>query len=170
MAVGAARAAGARAAVEQTLHLTTHSARRPARRDRNIGRNRKEEEAVMTDAYICDFARTPFGRYAGSLKDVRTDDLAAHPLRVLRERNSRVDWAALDDCYMGCANQAGEDNRNVARMATLLAGFPVEVPGATVNRLCGSGLDAVGTAARPSRRSEERGVGTEWVGKINSGG
>src|SRR3546814_1081988 len=118
-------------------------ARRPARRDRNIGRNRKEEEAVMTDAYICDFARTPFGRYAGSLKDVRTDDLAAHPLRVLRERNSRVDWAALDDCYMGCANQAGEDNRNVARMATLLAGFPVEVPGATVNRLCGSGLDAV---------------------------
>ena len=76
----------------------------------------------MTDAYICDFARTPIGRYAGALKDVRADDLAAHPLRVLRERNAQVDWAALDDCYMGCANQAGEDNRNVARMATLLAG------------------------------------------------
>jgi len=108
----------------------------------------------MTDAYICDFARTPIGRYAGALKDVRADDLAAHPLRVLRERNAQVDWAALDDCYMGCANQAGEDNRNVARMATLLAGFPVEVPGATVNRLCGSGLDAVGTAARAIRTGE----------------
>ncbi|MET4700313.1 acetyl-CoA acyltransferase [Constrictibacter sp. MBR-5] len=108
----------------------------------------------MTDAYICDFARTPIGRYAGALKDVRADDLAAHPLRVLRERNTQVDWAALDDCYMGCANQAGEDNRNVARMATLLAGFPVEVPGATVNRLCGSGLDAVGTAARAIRTGE----------------
>ncbi len=108
----------------------------------------------MTDAYICDFARTPIGRYAGALKDVRADDLAAHPLRVLRERNAQVDWAALDDCYMGCANQAGEDNRNVARMATLLAGFPVEVPGATLNRLCGSGLDAVGTAARAIRTGE----------------
>ena len=108
----------------------------------------------MTDAYICDFARTPIGRYAGALKDVRADDLAAHPLRVLRERNPQVDWAALDDCYMGCANQAGEDNRNVARMATLLAGFPVEVPGATVNRLCGSGLDAVGTAARAIKAGE----------------
>ena len=108
----------------------------------------------MTDAYICDFARTPIGRYAGALKDVRADDLAAHPLRVLRERNAQVDWAALDDCYMGCANQAGEDNRNVARMATLLAGFPVDVPGATVNRLCGSGLDAVGTAARAIRTGE----------------
>ena len=105
----------------------------------------------MNEAFICDFARTPIGRYAGVLKDVRADDLAAHPLRVLRERNPSVDWAALDDCYMGCANQAGEDNRNVARMATLLAGYPVEVPGATVNRLCGSGLDAVGTAARAIR-------------------
>ena len=108
----------------------------------------------MADAYICDFARTPIGRYAGALKDIRTDDLAAHPLRVLRERNVAVDWAALDDCYMGCANQAGEDNRNVAHMATLLAGYPVEVPGATVNRLCGSGLDAVGTAARAIRSGE----------------
>ena len=108
----------------------------------------------MPDAFICDFARTPIGRYAGALKDVRTDDLAAHPLRVLRERNPQVDWAALDDCYLGCANQAGEDNRNVARMATLLAGFPTEVPGGTVNRLCGSGLDAVGTASRAIRAGE----------------
>ena len=108
----------------------------------------------MTEAYICDFVRTPIGRYAGALKDVRTDDLAAHPIRVLKERNTSVDWAALDDCYMGCANQAGEDNRNVARMATLLAGLPVQVPGATVNRLCGSGLDALGTAARAIRAGE----------------
>ena len=108
----------------------------------------------MPDAFICDFARTPIGRYAGALKDVRTDDLAAHPLRVLRERHARVDWAALDDTYFGCANQAGEDNRNVAHMATLLAGFPTEVPGATLNRLCGSGLDAVGTAARAIRSGE----------------
>ena len=108
----------------------------------------------MTEAYICDYARTPIGRYAGALKDVRTDDLAAHPIRVLKERNASVDWAALDDCYMGCANQAGEDNRNVARMATLLAGLPVDVPGSTVNRLCGSGLDAVGTAARAIRTGE----------------
>ena len=108
----------------------------------------------MTDAFICDFARTPIGRYAGVLKDIRADDLAAHPLRVLRERNAQVDWAMLDDCYLGCANQAGEDNRNVARMATLLAGYPTEVPGGTVNRLCGSGLDAVGTAARAIRSGE----------------
>ena len=108
----------------------------------------------MTEAYICDFARTPIGRYAGALKDVRTDDLAAHPIRVLKERNPSVDWAALDDCYYGCANQAGEDNRNVARMATLLAGLPVDVPGSTINRLCGSGLDAVGTAARAIRTGE----------------
>jgi 3-oxoadipyl-CoA thiolase len=108
----------------------------------------------MTEAYICDFVRTPIGRYGGVLKDVRTDDLAAHPLRVLRERNAAVDWEALDDCYLGCANQAGEDNRNVAHMATLLAGYPVEVPGATINRLCGSGLDAVGTAARAIRSGE----------------
>ena len=102
----------------------------------------------MADAFICDFTRTPIGRYAGALKDVRADDLAAIPLRALRERNAGVDWDAVDDCYFGCANQAGEDNRNVARMALLLAGYPAGVPGATVNRLCGSGLDAVGTAAR----------------------
>jgi acetyl-CoA acyltransferase len=108
----------------------------------------------MAEAFICDFTRTPIGRYGGVLKDVRTDDLAAHPLRVLRQRNPNVDWAALDDCYMGCANQAGEDNRNVARMAILLAGYPAEVPGATINRLCGSGLDAVGTAARAIRAGE----------------
>jgi 3-oxoadipyl-CoA thiolase len=108
----------------------------------------------MAEAFICDFARTPIGRYGGVLKDVRTDDLAAHPLRVLKQRNAGVDWAALDDVYMGCANQAGEDNRNVARMATLLAGFPAEVAGATVNRLCGSGLDAVGTAARAIRAGD----------------
>jgi acetyl-CoA acyltransferase len=108
----------------------------------------------MAEAFICDFARTPIGRYAGALKDIRADDLAAHPLRVLRERNPSVDWEALDDCYMGCANQAGEDNRNVARMATLLAGYPVDAPGATINRLCGSGLDAVGTAARALRAGE----------------
>jgi len=108
----------------------------------------------MAEAYICDYVRTPIGRYAGALKDVRADDLAAHPLRVLRERNAGVDWDMLDDCIMGCANQAGEDNRNVARMAVLLAGLPAGVPGATVNRLCGSGLDAVGTAARAIRAGE----------------
>ena len=108
----------------------------------------------MAEAYICDYVRTPIGRYAGALKDVRADDLAAHPLRVLRERNPGVDWDMLDDCILGCANQAGEDNRNVARMAVLLAGLPAGVPGATVNRLCGSGLDAVGTAARAIRAGE----------------
>jgi acetyl-CoA C-acetyltransferase/acetyl-CoA acyltransferase len=106
------------------------------------------------DAFICDFARTPIGRYAGVLKDVRADDLAAHPLRVLKERNTSVDWDAVDDCYMGCANQAGEDNRDVARMAVLLAGLPTSVPGSTINRLCGSGMDAVGTAARMLRSGE----------------
>ncbi len=108
----------------------------------------------MPEAYICDFTRSPIGRYAGALKDVRADDLAAHPLRVLRERHGSVDWDAVDDCFMGCANQAGEDNRNVARMAVLLAGLPVGTPGATINRLCGSGLDAVGTAARMIRAGE----------------
>ena len=102
----------------------------------------------MAEAYICDFTRTPIGRYGGALKDVRTDDLAAHPIKALAERNSGIDWESLDDCILGCANQAGEDNRNVARMAVLLAGLPTTVPGATINRLCGSGLDAVGTAAR----------------------
>jgi acetyl-CoA acyltransferase len=108
----------------------------------------------MAEAYICDFTRTPIGRYGGALKDVRADDLAAHPLRVLRERNTSVDWDAVDDCYLGCANQAGEDNRDVARMAVLLAGYPVGTPGGTINRLCGSGLDAVGTAARMIRLGE----------------
>ncbi len=108
----------------------------------------------MAEAYICDYVRTPIGRYAGALKDMRADDLAAHPLRVLRERNPGVDWDMLDDCILGCANQAGEDNRNVARMAVLLAGLPAIVPGATINRLCGSGLDAVGTAARAIRAGE----------------
>lgn len=105
----------------------------------------------MPEAYICDFTRTPIGRYAGALRDVRTDDLAAHPLRVLRERNIEVDWDMLDDCVMGCANQAGEDNRNIARMALLLAGYPVGSAGTTINRLCGSGLDAIGQAARALR-------------------
>ncbi len=108
----------------------------------------------MSDAYICDFARTPIGRYAGALRDVRTDDLAAHPIKALMARNGSIDWDALDDCIMGCANQAGEDNRNVARMAVLLAGLPTTVPGGTVNRLCGSGLDAVGTAARAIKTGE----------------
>ncbi len=102
----------------------------------------------MAHAYICDFARSPIGRHAGALKDVRADDLAAHPIRALKERNTSVDWEAVDDVVLGCANQAGEDNRDVARMALLLAGLPVSVPGTTVNRLCGSGLDAVGIAAR----------------------
>ena len=108
----------------------------------------------MSDAYICDFARTPIGRYAGALRDVRTDDLAAHPIKALMARNGSIDWDALDDCIMGCANQAGEDNRNVARMAVLLAGLPTTGPGGTVNRLCGSGLDAVGTAARAIKTGE----------------
>jgi acetyl-CoA acyltransferase len=102
----------------------------------------------MAEAYICDFTRSPIGRYAGALKDVRTDDLAAHPIRTLADRNKGIDWEALDDCILGCANQAGEDNRNVTRMAVLLAGLPTAVSGSTINRLCGSGLDAVGTAAR----------------------
>src|SRR6201987_5810459 len=108
----------------------------------------------MAEAYICDFTRSPIGRYGGALKDVRTDDLAAHPIRALAARNAGIDWEALDDCIMGCANQAGEDNRNVARMAVLLAGLPTSVPGSTINRLCGSGLDAVGTAARAIRAGD----------------
>jgi len=108
----------------------------------------------MTEAYVCDALRTPFGRYGGALAGVRTDDLAAIPIQALVARNPRVDWAAVDDVLYGCANQAGEDNRNVARMALLLAGLPQEVPGATLNRLCGSGLDAVGSAARAIRAGE----------------
>ncbi|MBN9329436.1 MAG: 3-oxoadipyl-CoA thiolase [Comamonas sp. SCN 67-35] len=108
----------------------------------------------MNQAFICDAIRTPFGRYGGALSSVRTDDLGAIPLRALMERNPGVDWAALTDVLYGCANQAGEDNRNVAHMASLLAGLPLEVPGATINRLCGSGLDAVGTAARAIKAGE----------------
>ena len=102
----------------------------------------------MNHAFICDAVRTPIGRYGGALKDVRADDLGALPLRELLRRNPCVDWSAIDDVIYGCANQAGEDNRNVARMSALLAGLPQEVPGSTVNRLCGSGMDAVGSAAR----------------------
>jgi len=108
----------------------------------------------MTDAFICDAIRTPIGRYGGVLSAVRTDDLAAVPLAALMKRNASVDWQAVDDVVLGCANQAGEDNRNLARMAVLLAGLPVAVPGVTVNRLCGSGLDAVAIAARMIRSSE----------------
>jgi acetyl-CoA acyltransferase len=108
----------------------------------------------MRDAYLCDAIRTPFGRYGGALAPVRADDLAAVPLRALMERHPRLDWAAVDDVYYGCANQAGEDNRNVARMAVLLAGLPETVPAATVNRLCGSSLEAAALAARAIRTEE----------------
>lgn len=108
----------------------------------------------MADAFICDAVRTPIGRYGGALSSVRTDDLAAAPIAALMARNAGVDWAAVDDVVMGCANQAGEDNRNVARMAALLAGLPVDVPGITLNRLCASGLDAVGAAARAIRAGD----------------
>jgi acetyl-CoA acyltransferase len=108
----------------------------------------------MTDAFVCDAVRTPIGRYAGALSAVRADDLAAVPIKALMARNAAVDWAALDDVVLGCANQAGEDNRNVARMAALLAGLPDVVSGATINRLCGSGLDAVAVAARAIKSGE----------------
>ncbi len=108
----------------------------------------------MSEAFICDAVRTPVGRYGGALSSVRADDLAAVPLAALMARNASVDWASVDDIILGCANQAGEDNRNVARMSSLLAGLPVSVPGVTVNRLCGSGMDAVGTAARAIRAGE----------------
>ncbi len=110
----------------------------------------------MKDVFICDAIRTPIGRYGGALKDVRPDDLGAVPLRALMERNPQVDWSAVDDVIYGCANQAGEDNRNVARMSLLLAGLPQEVPGSTINRLCGSGMDALGTAARAIKSGETR--------------
>src|SRR5580765_8663115 len=109
---------------------------------------------TMAEAFICDAVRTPIGRYAGSLAKVRTDDLAAVPLRALVARNAKVDWSKVDEVYFGCANQAGEDNRNVARMALLLAGIPESVPGQTLNRLCASGLDAVGAAGRAIRAGE----------------
>jgi 3-oxoadipyl-CoA thiolase len=108
----------------------------------------------MTDAFICDAVRTPFGRYGGALSSVRTDDLGAIPIKALMARNPQVDWTAVSDVIYGCANQAGEDNRNVARMSALLAGLPIEVSGATVNRLCGSGLDAIGTGARAIKAGE----------------
>src|SRR6476660_3935943 len=108
----------------------------------------------MPDAFICDAIRTPIGRFGGALSSVRTDDLAAIPIAELMRRNPKVDWAALDDVVLGCANQAGEDNRNVARMSALLAGLPVDVPGSTVNRLCGSGMDAIGIAARAIKSGE----------------
>jgi acetyl-CoA acyltransferase len=108
----------------------------------------------MNEAFICDAIRTPIGRYGGALKDIRADDLGALPLRELMRRNAGVDWSAVDDVIYGCANQAGEDNRNVARMSALLAGLPESVPGSTVNRLCGSGMDAVGSAARAIRSGD----------------
>ena len=108
----------------------------------------------MNQAFICDAIRTPFGRYGGALSSVRTDDLGAIPLKALMARNPQVDWAAVADVIYGCANQAGEDNRNVAHMSSLLAGLPLQVPGVTVNRLCGSGLDAIGTAARAIKAGE----------------
>ena len=108
----------------------------------------------MNDAFICDAIRTPFGRYGGSLASVRADDLGAVPIKALMDRNPSVDWACVDDVFYGCANQAGEDNRNVARMSGLLAGLPIDVPGMTLNRLCGSGIDAVGTGARAIRSGE----------------
>src|SRR5512135_845949 len=108
----------------------------------------------MRDVFICDAVRTPIGRYGGALAKVRTDDLAAVPIKALLARNPKVDWEKLDEVFYGCANQAGEDNRNVARMALLLAGLPDSIPGVTLNRLCASGLDAVGTAARAIRAGE----------------
>ena len=111
---------------------------------------------MTPQAFICDAIRTPFGRYGGALSSVRTDDLGAVPLKALMARNPNVDWLAVTDVIYGCVNQAGEDNRNVAHMASLLAGLPLELPGATINRLCGSGMDAVGTAARAIRAGEAR--------------
>ena len=119
----------------------------------------------MKDALIIDAVRTPIGRYAGALSSVRADDLGASPLRALLERHPQVDWSEVDDVFYGCANQAGEDNRNVARMSALLAGLPVSVPGTTLNRLCGSGLDAVGSAARAIRSGE---TGLMLVGGVES--
>jgi acetyl-CoA acetyltransferase len=118
------------------------------------GRSNLLEKQVTSHAFICDAIRTPFGRYGGALSSVRTDDLAAIPLKALMARNPKVDWQAVTDVIFGCANQAGEDNRNVAHMASLLAGLPVDLPGATINRLCGSGLDAIGTAARAIKAGE----------------
>ena len=119
----------------------------------------------MPEAFICDAVRTPFGRYGGALAAVRPDDLAAVPIRALLDRNPGLDPGAIEEVVLGCANQAGEDNRNVARMAALLAGLPVEVPGTTVNRLCGSGMDAVGMAARAIKAGE---IGLAVAGGVES--
>ncbi len=138
----------------------THAARAKATmapRDAIAARARMAappEETYMREAFLCDGVRTPIGRYGGALAAVRTDDLAAIPIRALQERNRGVDWSLVDDVIFGCANQAGEDNRNVARMAALLGGLPVEISGSTVNRLCGSGMDAVGIAARAVKAGE----------------
>src|SRR3954464_6651319 len=109
---------------------------------------------TMPEAFICDGVRTPIGRYGGGLAKVRAHDLAAIPIKALMARHPKFDWSKLDDVFLGCANQAGEDNRNVARMALLLAGLPVDVPGATLHRLCGSGMDAIGMAARAIKAGE----------------
>src|SRR5690625_1988706 len=120
---------------------------------------------MKAEAYLCDGIRTPFGRYAGALSSVRADDLGAIPIRALIERHPQIDWAQLDDVFYGCANQSGEDNRNIARMSLLLAGLPTNVPGVTINRLCGSSLDAVGTAARAIRSGE---IGLAIAGGVES--
>src|SRR5436309_10511223 len=117
-----------------------------------MGKQRKE--SAMPEAFVCDGMRTPIGRYGGALAKVRTDDLATVPIKALMARHPKADWSRLDEVYYGCANQAGEDNRNVARMALLLAGLPASVPGITVNRLCASGLNAVGAAAQAIRAGE----------------
>ena len=109
----------------------------------------------MEEAYLCDGVRTPIGRYGGALSNLRTDDLASIPIKKLICKNNGVDWEAIDDVILGCANQAGEDNRNVARMAVLLSGMPYTVPGSTVNRLCGSGLEAVGIASRSIKSGDQ---------------
>ena len=109
---------------------------------------------LLQDAYIVDAIRTPIGRYGGALASVRADDLGAIPMKAMMERNPSVDWSKIDDVLYGCANQAGEDNRDVARMSLLLAGIPIDVPGSTINRLCGSGMDAIGSAARAIRTGE----------------
>jgi 3-oxoadipyl-CoA thiolase len=119
-----------------------------------FGLARGAQETSMAEAFVCDAIRTPIGRYGGSLAKVRTDDLGAVPIKALMARNPKVDWSRLDDVYYGCANQAGEDNRNVARMALLLAGLPGTIPGITVNRLCASGLNAVGAAAQAIKAGE----------------
>src|SRR5260370_10314375 len=129
------------------LKLAINSGR-SARKPRHSGRQ------SMGDVFICDAVRTPIGRFGGSLAKVRADDLAAAPIKALMARHPKLDWSEVDEVYFGCANQAGEDNRNVARMALLLAGLPETVPGATLNRLCASGLDAVGAAARAIRAGE----------------